>query len=153
MSDHVEPLAQDVLQLMAAADKASTVVEAVKFMDQVYQLKEEIADLVKTPLEKLYDKLRFSVIPALMDAEEVTSLTIEGIGRVNLMDDVQTKVNNTEELQDWLVANGFEDMIKNTINAQTLNAFVRRRTKAGEQLPLDLITVTPVTRAQITRSN
>lgn len=126
--------------------------DAIRFLDRVYQIKEVIAATIKTPLEKLYDSLRFTTIPNLMDAEEVTSITVEGVGRCNVMDDLQSSVKDADALQTWLIEHDFEDMIKQTVNAQTLSAFMRRRLREGAEVPPEsVVKVTPVVRAQITR--
>lgn len=124
--------------------------EAIRLMSALYHFKEAIADRVKSPAEKAYDGLRFTVIPNLMDGEDLTSCTIEGIGRINLQDDVQVKVLDSQKMQGWLIEEGFEDLIKTTVNAQTLAAFVRRRVKADEDLPTDLLEIKPIVRAVIT---
>ena len=128
-------------------------VEAVRMMDELYTVKEEMQKQAKSPLEKGYDYLRFTIVPKLMETDDVTSLTVAGVGRVNLMDDVQVRVASKERLQEWLVEHDLEDMIQQTVHAQTLTAFVRRRVKeAGELPPETVITYKPITRAQITRS-
>lgn len=132
--------------------KLEEVTEAAKLMDALYKFKEELAAQVKSPAEKAYDTIRFSVIPGLMDGDGINQIGIEGIGRINLQDDVNVKVISKEKLHEWLTENDMEDMITESVNAQTLTAFVRRRTKAAQDLPGDdIIAVKPVVRAVITR--
>ena len=126
--------------------------QSINMMDALYRFKESVAERVKSPAEKLYDAMRFTVVPNKMDEQEVTSVTIEGVGRVNITDDVSVKVQDKQKLMEWLIANELEDMIQQTVNAQTLSAFIRRRMRAGEPLPSELIEVKPVVRAAITRS-
>jgi hypothetical protein len=126
---------------------------SIKLMDALYKFKDEVADRVKSPAEKAYDTLRFVVVPEWMDEKGVPSITVEGVGRCNVTDDVQVKVNAKGGLFEWLTKNEFEDMIQQNVNAQTLAAFVRKRLKAGLPLPdADVMEVKPVTRAAITRS-
>lgn len=132
-------------------------VEAVRLMDQLYQIKERMQKRVKSPLERGYDYLRFTIVPKMMETDDVTSLTVAGVGRVNIMDDVQVRVENKEGLQAWLVDHELEDMIQQTVHAQTLTAFVRKRVKdAGERGPdlpaTTILTYKPIVRAQITRA-
>lgn len=129
-------------------------VEAIKLMDELYQLKEQLQKLLKTPTETVYDIMRFTVVPKVMEEAETLSLTVNGIGRVNVMDDISVKVLEKEEFYAWLVSSGNEDLITETVNAQTLAAWMRARLKNKEAAPVpkNLIEVTPVTRAQITRS-
>lgn len=128
----------------------TSAVEAVHLMDAIWRFKEEL-QTVKSPAEAAYDTLRFTVVPKLMDTEGIPSVTVAGVGRVNLQDDVQVKVTDQGKLRDWLVENEFEDMIKPTVNAATLSAFVRRRLKEALDLP-EAIDVKPIVRAVITRA-
>ena len=129
----------------------ASLVEAASMMRDLATLRENLAD-VKTALEKLNDTLRFGTIPDLMTDIGATSTTLEGIGRVGIVDDVQvsTPADKKQELEQWLVDRGFEDMISHTVNAQTLAAFVRRRLKEGKELPSGLLNIKPITRASIT---
>lgn len=142
--------------------KTLTPMSALRLMDLVFQHKELISDMIKSPIEKLYDILRFTVVPEVFSDHDTTTLTLEGVGRCNIMDDISVTMNgdNKEEKEqhkqafyDWLRANELEDLLTQTVNAQTLAAFVRRQiqSKDGLKLPYDHIKVTPVTRAQITR--
>ncbi len=148
--------------------KISEAADAIRMMDALYKFKEEFQDTIKSPVEKAYDSLRFSVIPNLMDDEGLTTVGVEGVGRTSLQDDVQCKVVDADELKSWLIAEDKEDMIKETVNAQTLAAFVRARLKAVAALKgktseevdehmkkllpsTEVLTVKPIVRAVITR--
>lgn len=134
-------------------------VNSIKLMDTFKRFTDEIGKRVKSPAEAAYDSIRFTIVPSFMEDEDITSIKVEDVGRVNVMDDVQVKVEDKDKLFEWLKANELEDMITEGVHAQTLAAFVRKRLKdpideeEGENLPgAEIITVTPVTRAQITRS-
>jgi hypothetical protein len=133
-----------------AIDDALT---AIRLMDALYSFKDEVADRVKSPAEKAYDVLRFTVVPKLMDSDGVTTVSVAGVGRVNLQDDVAVSVakEDKDALHNWLIANDLEDMITKSVNAQTLAAFARRRVKEGEPLP-EVMKVKPLVRAVITRA-
>lgn len=144
-----------------STDKArlGDTVAAVRLFDALYKFKEELAERVKTPLEKAYDTLRFGTIPEMMDSAGITNITVEGVGRCNVQDDVQLTVLEKDGLYGWLIDHELEDMVTKTVNAQTLAAFFRKRLReAGEnqeepELPSsDLVKITPVVRASITRS-
>lgn len=156
----ISTLAQFVQERQLAVEqrKIGTTVEAVKLMNQLFQLKEELQTRAKSPIEKLYDVLRFTSIPNLMDGEEITNLGVEGVGKAHLQDDVQIKVEDKKALKEWLVNEDLEDMITESVNAQTLAAFVRRRiVEAAEKkkMPVlpgtDIITIKPIVRAVIVR--
>lgn len=131
----------------------TSAVQGIHLMDVLFRFKERLQEMVKTPTEAAYDTLRFTVIPKLMNDEGIPTVTVAGVGRVNLQDDVQVKVLNQGGLRDWLVEHEFEDMIKPTVNAATLAAFVRKRIKEAEDLPGEaVIEVKPISRATITRA-
>lgn len=155
-NEHLEGLVRN-------EQKTLTPMSALRLMDQVFQHKELISDMIKSPIEKLYDIMRFTVVPEVFADNDITTLTLEGIGRCNILDDISvTMVGDTKEEKEihkqafyqWLRENELEDIITQTVNAQTLAAFVRRQiqSKDGLRLPHDHIKVNPVTRAQITRS-
>lgn len=149
------------LELQARNKDALDPMQGVRLMDTVKTFKERVSEIVKSPAEKIYDILRFTVVPELFSDNELSVLKIDGIGRCNIMDDItvgmvgDTKEEQTvsrEKFYKWLIANELEDMITQTVNAQTLAAFVRRQLKSrdGLKLPMDLLEIKPVTRAQIT---
>jgi predicted regulator of amino acid metabolism with ACT domain len=142
-----------VAERQAVADRKAVtdVTEAIKFMDNLYQFKEQLQKLVKSPVEKLYDAFRFTVIPNIMDEQDIVSMTVEKVGRCNLQDDVQVKVEDKDALHEWLVDEELEDMISETVNSQTLTSCVRQRIKEGKDIP-SCLKVSPVVRAVITRS-
>lgn len=135
--------------------KTLTPMTAMRLMDEAFQFKDKIGDIVKSPAEKVYDILRFTVVPEVFMDNEVTTLSLDDVGRCNIMDDITVKVAPEDQaaMQLWLIENGKEDLIKQTVNAQTLAAFVRSqiRDKDGLKLPQELFDIKPVTRAQITR--
>lgn len=140
---------EHTMKLRAGLDTLD-LVQAATLMKRLDDLVEVIGK-GKAELVKLYDTLRFATIPVLMDAKDVRSITIDGVGRVQLADDVQCGVPDKEALKEWLVGNGFEDLITSSVNAQTLAAFTRRRLKAGDDLPpQNIMTVKPIVRASIT---
>lgn len=135
--------------------KTLTPTDALKLMDETHKFKERVAEMVKSPIEKVYDILRFTVVPEVFNDNDVTALSLEGIGRCNLIDDISVSVikEQKEAFQTWLIEHEFEDLISQTVNAQTLAAFLRRQMAAEDGVipPADMVRITPVTRAQITR--
>jgi hypothetical protein len=140
-------------------EKITNPTDAVKLMSELYFLKEELADRAKSPLEKLYDTLRFTTVPNVMDGQDLTTLGVEGVGKVHLQDDVTVKTEDKEALFKWLTDHELEDMITEQVNAQTLAAFVRKRIREAAEkkeiadLPSEkVITIKPIVRAVINRS-
>ena len=109
---------------------------------------------VRSELNKTYEFLRTNIIPMRMDDDGLDSITVTGVGRVNLQADVYASIvtGQKEAAFEWLEENELGDMIVENVNAQTLKAFARRRVKEGDLLPDTLFNVTPYTFAKITRS-
>lgn len=143
-----------------AKDKArlGNAVGAIKIMHALNQLAEAVSERVKAPLEIAYNSLRFNVVPTMMEDEEIDKITVEDVGRVNVVDDLRLSVKDKQALNKWMIDNDFEDLITTTINAQTLTAFFRKRIKDGMkqdgiELPkAEVVEVTPFVRAQLTKS-
>lgn len=160
--------AQEALTLLAdfvaervevAKDKArlGNTVGAIRIMHNLKQLAEAVAERVKSPLEEAYNSLRFNAVPSFMEDEGITKIGVDGVGRVNVIDDLRAEVLDKKALNDWLIENDYEDMITSTVNAQTLTAFLRNKikegkTQNGKDLPKpDIVKITPFVRAQITK--
>lgn len=148
----LDPVA--VAQAVEEAQKRpeiTDIAEAIR-MQALYREELEAIAALKAELEKRHDWVRTVVVPKLMEDADVTTITIEGVGRVHLQDDVyvSTPAENRERAMRWFDDNGFGDLISNTINGSTLAAWVRRRLKSGQEIP-DLIKVTPYTKAVLTR--
>lgn len=103
---------------------------------------------VRIPL----DSLRLNKIPAMMEALEVKTATFQGIGRVQTAPDLycSTAKGRKEDAMQWLRDCGYEDMIKETYNASSMKALIRRLITEGTETP-DFMNVTPFVRASIVK--
>lgn len=147
---------------------------AVKMMAAIQDFNDEVNDRVKAPGEALYNKIRFTTVPKVFDEEDITTIGVDGVGKCRLQDDISCKVLSSEGLHKWLTDNELEDIIKETVNAQTLSAQIRARMKENAEVvaraikagtadpeklqklqkplpPAEVMTITPVVRAQLTR--
>jgi hypothetical protein len=139
--------------LLAERPEIAGLEEAIKVQAEVRD-ELEVMSAIKAELEKRHDWLRTVVTPARMDERGITTVTVAGIGRVTLQDDVFVSVPAEARTQTytWFDDRGFGDLVTRTINGSTLAAWVRKRIKTGDELPPpELVKVTPYTRAQITR--
>jgi len=95
----------------------------------------------KTALGKRIDILTMSVIPEMMAEEEIDTVSYDGIGRLQTRADAWVTVlaPDREEVHKWMRENGHESMVKETIHAGTLKAWVKAQVKAGNEYPTDLI--------------
>lgn len=103
---------------------------------------------VRIPL----DSLRLNKIPAMMEALEVKTATFQGIGRVQTAPDLycSTAKGRKEDAMQWLRDCGYDDMIKETYNASSMKALIRRLIMEGTETP-DFMNVTPFVRASIVK--
>lgn len=167
MLEALRTLSKYVMERKAVieADKVTEVNEAVRMQDSLFILKETIAQTIKTPLEAAYDRLRFGVVPGLMDKGQIATLKLTDVGRVHLQDDVQVKVLDKNLLYNLLKAGSNADLIQETVNAQTLAAHIRECMREDKPIPggpppdhppeqpwvNTILEVKPIVRAVITR--
>ena len=131
---------------------ALTLNELITAMDAVQKQKEVLEDQLKA-VNKRFDFLRISKIPTKMDDEGVSNINITGVGRVSLTADmhVSIKTEMKESFYVWLRDYGRGDLLQETINPSTLKATVKSMFKGGQEIPEDLLNVSPFMRASITR--
>lgn len=145
--------------LLVEENRLSNSQEAIRLQSAIKGFAEDMAKRVKNPAEALYNRLRFITVPTFMENEGIETIGVEGVGRVHLEDDISIKVEDQEALADWLTNNGLEDLIKETVNAQTLAASMRARMKENSERvanmkgvnidPKDLLAMPPVTVCEI----
>ena len=105
---------------------------------------------MKKALQERYDQLRLFDIPNTMaENNDIRSITGD-FGRCTLSSDLHVKViGGKVELHKWLEDSGNGDLIVPTVNAQTLKAFCKEQLQNGEQLPEEVLAISPFTRAVI----
>lgn len=132
--------------------EGKTIFELTTAMNQL-RIELDAASAVKTLLQKKYDALRLNLVPPAMDDNNVTTMSVDGVGRVGLTADVYVSVlaENRLALHKWLRDNNHADLIKETVNAGTLKAFIKASIKKGETFPEDIIKVTPFSRVTIAK--
>lgn len=120
-----------------------------ELQNQALALKAQAAE-VRIP----FDELRLKKIPELMESLEVKTTTFTGLGRVQLAPDIyaSTRKGQKDAAMQWLRDCGYEDMIKETYNASSLKALFRRQIVEGVEIPDDIFSVTPFTRASIVKA-
>ena len=130
-----------------------SLVELVHAMATLQNRKEATEDQLKL-INKEYDFLRITKIPATMDDDGVDRINVTGVGRVSLTADmhVSVKADQKSAFHDWLRDNGRGDLLQENINPSTLKAAVKGMFKNGEEIPETLLNVSPFTRASITKS-
>ena len=130
-----------------------SLVDLVHAMSTTQNRKEALEDQLKI-LNKEFDFLRITKIPSKMEEDGVDRINVTGIGRVSLTADmhVSVKADQKAEFFTWLRDNGRGDLLQENINPSTLKAAVKKMYREGEEVPDELLNLSPYTRASITRT-
>lgn len=134
--------------------KGMSLRDLVITMKNVQAAKDDLENQLKDWNAK-FDVLRFELIPEKMDEEGVERVSYDGIGRVSLTADIRvaTLAAAKPKLFSWLKKNRLGDLLREDINPSTLKSWIKQRMKDGKALPPDdLVKVTPITRASITKA-
>jgi len=128
-------------------------VELVHAMSTMQNRKEALEDQLKL-INREFDFLRITKVPSKMEEDGVDRINVTGIGRVSLTADmhVSVKADQKPEFFTWLRDNGRGDLLQENINPSTLKAAVKKMFREGEEVPDQLLNVSPFTRASITRT-
>ena len=139
----------DKLALSHEDAEQMRITELAQVMDFAQDLK-LIGDSIKSSLGAYYDDMRVKHIPTKMDDEGINSIDVDGVGKVILTDDLRVKVLDQEAQFEWLDETNNGSMIKQTVNAGSLKALLRRLMKSGDQpIPEEVFELAPFVRASI----
>jgi len=118
------------------------------------RLKGAIAELKaeESRLQKEFDHLRKHRIPEMMENMGIQNVKLEGVGRVSLRGEIYASIVDKDLAYSWLQEHGHGDLIKPTVNASTLKAFLKEQMREGEVLPEEAFKSTPYMMAAITKS-
>lgn len=130
-----------------------SLVDLVHAMSTLQNRKETVEEQLKL-INKEFDFLRITKVPATMEDDGVDRIQVTGVGRVSLTADmhVSVKADKKPEFFEWLRDNGRGDLLQENINPSTLKAAVKGMVRGGEALPDGMLNVSPFTRASITRT-
>lgn len=123
--------------------------DLIAAINKMKQLKTELDEIdeYRKALQAEYDRYRLHEIPnAMAENDDLRSITGE-FGRCTLTSDLSVKVKDKIELHKWLEDSGNGSLIVPTVNAQTLKAFVKEQLQRGEQLPEEILVISPFVRA------
>lgn len=121
---------------------------------QIYQERKTTLEEQLKSINSDLDELRLRKIPDLMEQLEVKTATFEGVGRVQLANDIyaSTREGQKEAAITWLRDLGYDGMVTEGYNASSLKALFRRMLEEATPIPDDLFSVTPFTRASIVKA-
>lgn len=154
MLDRLESLAKetaDSMDMHSYEQLMEMDIRDLAILQQRYKELHELMDKNKSNVGVVFDMIRTNVMPLKMDEAGVATITLSGIGRVQLTDDLRVKVLDKDKQFEWLEQNGNQDLISETVNASSLKALLRRLMREGEAIPGDTFEISPFTRASIVK--
>lgn len=127
--------------------------ELARELSQLKSAKDKIEDELSA-INKRIEILARQEIPEAMDEAGVQNVKFEGIGKIYLKGDVFASIpaESRDAAYEWLELTGRGSLIKPTVNSSSLKAAVKEWLTQGEEIPEELIKVTPYTQAVLTRS-
>lgn len=114
----------------------------------------EACDVLAKEADRLYDYLRLMLVPNRFEEEGIKNMKVDGVGRVQLAGDLYAGIVKANEAKafEWLGDNGRGDLVKETVNASSLKAVLKKMLETGEEIPADLFKADPYTRASIVKA-
>ena len=127
--------------------------ELARELSTLKSSKDKIEDELSA-INKRIEILARQEIPEAMDEAGVQNVKFEGIGKIYLKGDVFASIpaESRDAAYEWLELTGRGSLIKPTVNSSSLKAAVKEWLTQGEEIPEELIKVTPYTQAVLTRS-
>lgn len=138
---------RDTLALVEQADIPNLVRHFDAVRTEYRSLKEKIEKL-----EAEVNLLSYEIIPTMFSSQGVTSIKVEGTGRVTTSVRWNASMPDKQAGMDWLRSTGNDGLIIETVNAGTLSAFAKSSALEGKPLPSDLFNVGQLTYTSITKS-
>jgi hypothetical protein len=129
----------------------NNIVDMARQMRKFQATKEGLEETLKAVNEQL-DDLRLRQIPEAMAEADIRTLTIEGVGRVQLALDVHATIKDKELGYAWLEEHGYDGLITPYVQPSTFKAAVKEALRAGQDFPDELFSINPFTRASIVKA-
>src|SRR5574343_186274 len=127
----------------------ATAESAARILAEVDKLGKAWRDATKK-LTALENKLAYNIVPNAFG--DVTAVDIAGLGRVSIQSRFSCTIKDEERENAiaWLKANGYDGLVKETINASTLKAQARMyMQETGYEFPEDFFTTKVTTFANV----
>lgn len=115
------------------------------------QIQEQLDTIktITTRLQKELDTIRLNILPEKMDEEDITNITVTGVGKVVVQSDIYFSIpaETKEDAFDWLKDHGHKDLVQETVNASSGKAWAKEMLKkendelakrlVAEKVPMD----------------
>jgi hypothetical protein len=127
-------------------------IEVIQAMDSLRAKKDALEDQLKA-VNLEYDFLRHILVPELFERDGIDNMKVTDVGRVSLTSDIRVSIpaHAKDQAFEFFDLLGKGDIVTRTVNASTLKAVVKSMILNGEDVPDTIFTVTPFTRASITK--
>lgn len=126
-------------------------IEVIKHYDALRSINSHIKE-AREALTQMEERLSRQQIPDVMRANNVRSITIEGVGRVSLGSRWSASMIDKEAGMKWLRESGNGGVIQETVNAQTLGALAKELNNEGLDLPNQFFNTSIMTYTSITKA-
>jgi hypothetical protein len=101
-------------------------------------------------LNEQFDALTLKVIPDKMMEDDIRTMTVKDVGRLELRPNMWTSTKDNLALQDWLKEHDLAELIVPSVNGSTLKATIKELQGAGDELPpAEIVEITPYIRATV----
>lgn len=118
-----------------------THVSVIKHYDSLRKVMDRVK-IAREALSDIADNLSKDIVPELMRAAGVKTITIEGVGRVTVSNRFSCTMIDKELGMKYLVDIGQSGLIQSTVNSSTLSAFAKNMLEEeGKELPDTLFKV------------
>ena len=135
-----------------------------QLVEAMFESKERVDhfDALAAPAAKEFEYLKLVKIPTVFDERNIKNLSVKGLQsidgveisvRCSLTSDIYAsiKAENREAAYEWLRDNGRSDLIKDTVAPGSLKSSAKAALAKGEGFPDELFSITPFTRAGLTK--
>ena len=129
-----------------------SLVDLARELRRVGDLHDEAKEIV-SDLYKDLQTLSVSIIPERMADEEITTMNIDGVGRLQCRTDAYVSVLKADkpEFMQWCIDSNNAPLIKEDIHPATLKAFIKDRVKQGLEYPSHLVKFEPYEKAVVVK--
>lgn len=134
----------------AAKDLAEATTELAKTGDHLALIRHfsqtstayDVLSEAKKKINDTYDRLSREIVPEAMRVAKVKTVNLDDVGRVTVSHRYSASMLDKELGMGWLRDNGHGDLIKPTVNAQTLSSFAKNlMVDEGKELPEEIFKV------------
>ena len=83
----------------------------------------------------VFELLRKTHLPRLMEDMGITTAKIEGVGRIQVGQQVSAKQIDKQGLIEWLHQHNHDGLVAETINSSTLSSWMKQQIANGDPIP------------------